>query len=440
MNRLVGKVSVSLLVITAALVFSCLPPKGLAADGEMPVFKYEIPMEGNGWITTNPSANRSMITPRGLVHWTDNSDVVCVFVKPTITGTMNLGLKARCSSGTSVLKVSIGRQSYIINVASVDYKTINIGTFKVAEPGYQKITIEALSKAGDIYADISSLMVGGPVCESALYFVKDDFYWGRRGPSVHLNYQLPDNAGDIKWFYNEVTIPEGCDVVGSYFMANGFGEGYFGIQVNSETERRVLFSVWSPFNTDDPKAIPEDQKIVLLKKGDDVRTGEFGNEGSGGQSYRIFNWSAGVTYKFLLKAEPSVNNSTDYTAYFMHPGNGDWELMASFRRPHTTTYIKHTHSFLENFLTNSGAIERKGMYGNQWVCNTKGEWFELTKARFSADATARKESRMDYGGGVEDGRFYMKNCGFFSVTTPIGSMLEREPAGKVPAIDFEKLP
>ena len=30
-------------------------------------------------------------------------------------------------------------------------------------------------------------------------------------------------------------------------MANGFGEGYFGIQVNGPNERRVLFSVWSPF-------------------------------------------------------------------------------------------------------------------------------------------------------------------------------------------------
>ena len=26
----------------------------------------------------------------------------------------------------------------------------------------------------------------------------------------------------------------------------------FGIQVNSDSERRVLFSIWSPFSTDDP--------------------------------------------------------------------------------------------------------------------------------------------------------------------------------------------
>ena len=57
-------------------------------------------------------------------------------------------------------------------------------------------------------------------------------------------------------------VPEGNDVLGSYFMANGFAQGYFGIQVNSPTERRILFSVWSPFHTDDPSEIP-DQAILI---------------------------------------------------------------------------------------------------------------------------------------------------------------------------------
>lgn len=33
-------------------------------------------------------------------------------------------------------------------------------------------------------------------------------------------------------------------------------------------------------------------------------TGEFGNEGSGGQSYLKYNWKAGNTYKFLLQKKP----------------------------------------------------------------------------------------------------------------------------------------
>jgi hypothetical protein len=102
-------------------------------------------------------------------------------------------------------------------------------------------------------------------------------------PFLPFRIYLPTNE-DISYFYNEVTIPKGEDKIGSYFMANGFGEGYFGMQVNSENERRILFSVWSPFKTDNPKEIPDDHKITLNKVGQQVKTGEFGNEGSGGQS------------------------------------------------------------------------------------------------------------------------------------------------------------
>ena len=73
-----------------------------------------------------------------------------------------------------------------------------------------------------------------------------------------------------------MAVLKGSDLLGSYFMANGFAEGYFGIQVNSETERIILLSLWSPLKTDDPTSIPEDQKIKLLKKGDDVISNDFG--------------------------------------------------------------------------------------------------------------------------------------------------------------------
>ena len=73
-----------------------------------------------------------------------------------------------------------------------------------------------------------------------------------------------------------MAVLKGSDLLGSYFMANGFAEGYFGIQVNSQTERIILLSLWSPLKTDDPTSIPEDQKIKLLKKGDDVISNDFG--------------------------------------------------------------------------------------------------------------------------------------------------------------------
>jgi hypothetical protein len=147
-----------------------------------------------------------------------------------------------------------------------------------------------------------------------------------------------------------------------------------------------------------------------------------------------------MKYRFLLKAKPAGNNSTDYTAYFFAPEIGKWELIASFRRPQTATYVQRPHSFLENFHTETGNQTRKGMYTNQWVYDTNGEWHEMTTAKFTADATARKESRMDYAGGAEGTAFYMKNCGFFTGWTTIDAMIKREPLGLAPAIDFSLLP
>jgi hypothetical protein len=406
------------------------------------VYKFEakIPMCGNAWVTNNLPQNQAIVTDNGIENWNNSSNIIAAYFKTTTTGKMQIGLRAKSSTGKSKLKVKFGQQEVVVEVKSATFQDVQVATFDAIAAGYQKIEIQGVEKTGTYFAEISEILVGGDVSKQKMYWVKDDFYWGRRGPSVHMSYQIPSNSGDIKWFYNEVTIPQGEDVMGSYFMANGFGEGYFGIQVNSSSERRVLFSVWSPYQTDNPGSIPDDYKIVLLKKGTDVYTGEFGNEGSGGQSYLVYNWKSDVKYRFLLKVEPTGTNSTDYTAYFMDPSISEWKLIASFRRPYTNTYLKSPYSFLENFMTETGQFARKGHYSNQWVCNTDGTWVEMVRAKFTADATARKESRMDYAGGVENGAFYLKNCGFFSETTPLDGYFDRPALGVAPVINLNLLP
>jgi hypothetical protein len=98
------------------------------------------------------------------------------------------------------------------------------------------------------------------------------------------------------------------------------------------------------------------------------------------------------------------------------------------------------HSFLENFIPNQGIYERKVLFANQWVADRNDNWVEVNRARFTADNTARVGFRMDYGGGVEDGRFYLRNCGFFSDYTPIGVFFDRPLTNRKPIVDFSKLP
>lgn len=370
------------------------------------------------------------------------SSDVKVYVRFAKTGKFDLTLVLANKAAKDLkLGIKMNNQQKDVVINKGEATAASLSNWEIADTGYQAIEIKYLSGAkNDSVKEL--ILTGNAINEKASYVKNNDgnfFYWGRRGPSVHLNYQLPENI-EATWFYNELIVPKGNDVEGSYFMANGFGEGYFGIQVNSPTERRVLFSVWSPFKTDNPKEIPEDHKIVLLKKGAAVYTGEFGNEGAGGQSYLKYNWKAETTYKFLLNAVPSADNYTTYTAYFFAPELNKWLLIASFKRPQTQTYIKRPHSFLENFIPEMGDKERMVYFKNQWVYDTQGSWTELNAARFTTDNTGNVNYRKDYAGGVSGNEFFLRNCGFFNNFTPVKTIFTKQKNNQKPEIDFSKLP
>lgn len=392
-----------------------------------------IPLGGNTYLT---SSGADKIADDGIEIINSNSQY-SAFFRVNRTGNLKLSLRYSVKGDGNEIKVSCLDKSFNVILSKQD-TSVFIGEVYCEKEGYVKVDFVGSKKSGEAYGKLHSLIVEGSATESMSYVDDFSFYWGRRGPSVHMTYSIPENH-TAEWFYNEITVPEGKDIVGSYFMSNGFGEGYFGIQVNSESERRVLFSVWSPFETDDPNAIPEEHKIKLIKKGAGVQTGEFGNEGSGGQSFMRYNWKAGNTYKFLTHIRPHENGYSEYTSYFFAPEVGKWQLIAQFLRPGTTTYYTRPHSFLENFLTEQGYKGRKAFYNNQWVYTTEGKWVELTSGRFTVDETGRKGARMDYKGGVDNSGFFLENGGFLNDYTTPGSLFERTPIGKRPEINWTEL-
>lgn len=392
----------------------------------------EIGMSGNSYVTRQHDGAR--ITDRGLTRWTDPKSVVSVYFYLHESTTADLSLLAK---GHSEIKVSYGKKHFKVRLDSDDFTQVPVGRISVSKPGYVRIDLQGLSMEGNSFGEVKQL-VAANVSGKSSYVTNFADYWGRRGPSVHLAYKLP--AGDTEWFYNEVTVPKEGETMHSYYMAAGFGEGYFGMQYNSPTERRVLFSVWSPFDTQNPKDIPDSHKIKLLRKGKDVHIGEFGNEGSGGQSYLCYSWKAGRTYKFLMQVHPDNQGNTIYTAYFYAPEEKAWRLIASFQRPLTNTWYTHAHSFLENFNPEQGYLSRKVMFGNQWARSKDGKWTRITDATFTHDATASAGVRLDYQGGeTKDNRFYLMMGGFFNESVSMGTQFHCEPTGQAPEIDWEAL-
>lgn len=392
----------------------------------------EIGMSGNSYVTRQHDGAR--ITDRGLTRWTDPKSVISVYFYLHESTTADLSLLAK---GHSEIKVSYGKKHFKVRLDSDDFTQVPVGRISVSKPGYVRIDLQGLSMEGNSFGEVKQL-VAANVSGKSSYVTNFADYWGRRGPSVHLAYKLP--AGDTEWFYNEVTVPKEGETMHSYYMAAGFGEGYFGMQYNSPTERRVLFSVWSPFDTQNPKDIPDSHKIKLLRKGKDVHIGEFGNEGSGGQSYLCYPWKAGRTYKFLMQVHPDNQGNTIYTAYFYAPEEQAWRLIASFQRPLTNTWYTHAHSFLENFNPEQGYLSRKVMFGNQWARSKDGKWTRITDATFTHDATASAGVRLDYQGGeTKDNRFYLMMGGFFNESVSMGTQFHCEPTGQAPEIDWEAL-
>ena len=193
-------------------------------------------------------------------------------------------------------------------------------------------------------------------------------------------------------------------------------------------------------STDNAAEIPDSLRVVLVKKGADVKVQDFGNEGSGGQSFMHYDWKAGERCRFLMGIRPDKKGNTVYTAYFYDNNKGKWSLVASFRRPKITTWYTNAHSFLENFNPVMGYINRKAYYSNQWARTTDGRWIPVTKARFTCDATGHQEMRLDYTGGSDGEKFFLSMGGFFDEYTNSGTHFER--AGnttEAPKIDFSKL-
>jgi hypothetical protein len=369
--------------------------------------------------------------------WYQAKKQIHFFVKVRKAGELRVQLQFK-NKWALPIRVSVGATLLkAVLPATSKFTTIKLGKVLIADTGFVQITLSVPKNTARMQASIAGILLGGTAVEQMHYNHKPR----RNAASVHLKYPVADSVKTVS-FYNEITVPAGFDPVHTYYMACGFARGYFGIQVNSEKERRVIFSVWDAGNEAvDRNKVGIENRVVLLAKGDSVITNDFGNEGTGGHSHFVYPWKTQTTYKFLVTAlADSASQTTIYSGYFYIPEKQRWKLIASFSAPKDGKPMRGLYSFSENFVGINGQIERKALFGNQWIQNgANGQWQELTEARFSYDVTGKMGDRIDYGAGVtNNGAFELWHGGFKNATANYGQSFTRPALLNKPIIDFTK--
>lgn len=343
-------------------------------------------------------------------------------------GRLDAAIEIALPSGEQVaLRLRMAGQSRTANLqGAAGQQSASFGSLQIPAPGDYAIELAGVRRTGATYGAVDALVLSGPAAADAHFSMAKT----RGAPSVHLGYPLPRGARVVA-FFNEVTAKR--DPLWTYYCACGFARGYFGMQVNSPTERRIIFSVWDAGNEAvDRSKVPDADRVALLDKGAGVVASSFGNEGTGGHSHLVYPWKTGGTYRFLVTARPQ-GDATVYNGYFYFPERHAWGLIASFRAPKDGGYLRGLYSFNEDFNGANGDRQRLALFGPQWVETVDGRWSELTQARFTHTSDGYSE-RLDRGAGVSGDRFYLTNGGFRTLDIRYGAMLSRRASGRQPLL------
>ena len=346
---------------------------------------------------SSPNDEAIQIDERGARNWTNGGESL-VWIGDLRTGDLKVDLQGKAEGVRYTM--TIDGQKRTIAVGSP-------ASFDIRQNGYRKIILKPIleGKPSD-FGVIEGLGLSGAAVNGARFNLKPR----RNAASVHLKYPI-GNDEKVEWFYNEVR-PK-TDPKYTYYEACGWHRGYFGIQVNSPTERRIIFSVWDSGNEAvDRNKVGANDRVRLLAKGSGVVAGDFGNEGTGGHSHLVYNWKTNDVHRFLVHAQPD-GNATVYSGYYYFNDRKAWGLIARFRAPKDGQYMHGLYSFNENFGGSNGDLQRHAEFGPVFLTGPDIKWHEELEAQFSCDGTG-KNDRFDYASGAVGNRWFLSNGGAIS--------------------------
>lgn len=397
--------------------------------------------------TFNVSTNKAYVEPAGsgftnsggtITSWSNlNKSAVWYLYQKAGTYDLNIDIKATVSATARQLELSCA-PCYDLGFDAVKDTLVYKGNNKrdtisgvrvvIPQTGYYRYELKPLaSMTGVTIYPLSFYSFTKPGVETMPEVHGTDYL---SSPSVHLSFSsTASTTKEYNWIYEEIMVPQGYDPLYTYWMSLGFFRGYMGIQTNSATERRVLFSVWDSVDTDTNPDASKDSLVSLVDKADYVTANGFGNEGTGGQSYvKTANWKVDQPVKFLMNVRRDAVKTLDgqgnviktkptiiLSAWYCVDETEGWKYVATWRAPFDSRMFDGFYSFIENFGNGNGQQVRKGYYYNAFAKEyATGKWVSLNKVGFSHTDGAVGQ-RVDYEQGVAPEypeRFYMASGGY----------------------------
>lgn len=259
-------------------------------------------------------------------------------------------------------------------------------------------------------------------------------YWApenmaaRQCTSVHLVY-LPE-ISEHTAAYTEAVVEKSAP--GTYFAIDNFSTGYIGVQEvingpDGKPARVAIFSVWDAKDSgDNPHAAPEEERALLVQRGDKVKTERFGGEGTGGKSMCLFDWKEGEVIRTLVVEKEDGADFRQIAGYIYDPSTSRWKLLSCWRVQALRRGLGGGCGFVEDFARNvdSKGHERRATFGPAFRWDGS-QWHQADTFFFSRDANPNKEINC---------RLNPKR-GYFSLAT--GGNIAEEP--DFPAMSTKKL-
>lgn len=186
--------------------------------------------------------------------------------------------------------------------------------------------------------------------------------------------------------YNEVKAK--TSVPGTYFCAMNFDDGYIGFQEQSNGKKVIIFSIWDPVaHGDNPNSVPEEERTKLVKLGENARSGRFGGEGTGGQSFVDYPWTVGENMRFLVCVK-KMGKFKEISGYYFNNKDKSWDLISKWKTHSSEKELSFSVGFVEDFMRNfESAKKARGAFFGPSFAYKDGKWHPNTSVTFTGDPT-----------------------------------------------------